>query len=82
MRATKGSVRVLGVRQFKSRFSHLLNDDEEIYITSRGEPVAVFIPLLGKKREKIRKDIARQLVGLGKGKRGKVSEDHDEVLYS
>lgn len=82
MRITKGSVRVLGVRQFKSRFSHLLNDDEEIYITSRGEPVAVFIPLLGKKREKIRKDIARQLIGLGKGKRGKVSEDHDEVLYS
>lgn len=82
MRTIKGSVRVLGVREFKSKFSRLLNDDEEIYITSRGEPVAVFIPLLGKRREQVRKNIARQLIGLGKGKRGKVSEDHDEVLYS
>ena len=75
-------VRVLGVREFKRRFSRLLDDDEEIYITSHGDPVAVFIPLLGKRREQIRKDIARQLIDLGKGKPGKVSEVHDEVLYS
>jgi antitoxin (DNA-binding transcriptional repressor) of toxin-antitoxin stability system len=59
----------------------LLDDDEEIYVTSRGKPVALFIPLMGKKREKIRREIARQLIGLGKGKKGSISEDHDEVLY-
>ena len=82
MRNLKWAVRVIGVREFKRRFSRLLDDDEEIYVTSRGEPVAVFIPLLGKRREQVRKEIARQLIGLGKGKRGKLSEDHDEVLHS
>ena len=77
----KETVRSMGVREFKSRFSRLLDDDEEIYITSRGKPVAVFTPLLGKRREELRKSIASELIGLGKARPGKVSEDHDEVLY-
>jgi antitoxin (DNA-binding transcriptional repressor) of toxin-antitoxin stability system len=74
-------IHTIGVRQFKKEFSRLLDNDEEIYITSRGEPVAVFTPLLGKRKDLVRIRIAKQLIGLGKSQRGRVSEDHDEVLY-
>jgi antitoxin (DNA-binding transcriptional repressor) of toxin-antitoxin stability system len=78
----RNKIKVMGVREFKGKFTRLLDDDEEIYVTSRGEPVALFVPLLGKKREIVRKQIARQLIGLGKGKqKGRASEEHDEELY-
>lgn len=75
-------MRVASVREFKASFSRFVRDSEEILILSRGRPVGVFKPIRNKDLVvEIKKQLGLSLVALGEGPRGRISEQHDEVLY-
>ena len=71
----------VGVRKFKADFHRYAGSDDEVLVTRRGKPLALFSPLRGRSMKHIRAEIALQLLELGEGPSDKTSENHDEVLY-
>ena len=72
---------VYSIREFKSSFKRIVLEKEKVLVTRRGKPIGIFSPVAEEDLKKARKMIAHTLVGLGKGEKGKVSEEHDEVIY-
>mgnify|MGYP003877294765 CR=1 FL=1 len=75
-------MRTLSVREFKGLIGRLIKQGEEVVVTFRGKPVARFCPLSEDELEKERERLGMELVGIGQSEGGRVSEEHDAVLYS
>ncbi len=74
-------MKVLSVKEFKALFGKVSKEKEDILITSRGRPLGIYHPLNERDLRKDRKEIARKLIGIGKGPHNRTSEEHDEELY-
>lgn len=74
-------MKVLDTRHFKASFSNITKEKEEVVITKRGKPVGIFQPITDRSLREKRISIAMKLISLGKGRKGRVSEEHDRVLY-
>lgn len=74
-------MKVLSTRHFKTSFSSIAKEKEEVVVTQRGKPVGIFQPITEERLKEKRISIALRLISLGKGGKGKISEEHDRVLY-
>ncbi len=76
-------MKAVSVREFKANFNSIVKEKKEVVVTRRGIPIGIFRPIKGKDEIfiKERTKIGKKLIGLGKGTGGRVSQEHDKVIY-
>lgn len=74
-------MKVMSTRKFKANFSAISKKKEEVMVTQRGKPLGVFKPVTEEELKEKRISIALRLLSMGKGGKGRVSEQHDKVIY-
>ena len=76
-------MKAVSVREFKASFHSIVKKKKEIVVTRRGKPIGIFRPLEDKDKSLIkeRTEIGKKLIGLGESKGGRISEEHDKVIY-
>jgi hypothetical protein len=74
-------MKVLSVRDFKTRFGKIARDKEDVLITQRGKPLGLYQPIEKADLKGKKIAIGQKLISLGDGGDNNVSERHDEVLY-
>jgi antitoxin (DNA-binding transcriptional repressor) of toxin-antitoxin stability system len=76
-------MKAVSVREFKASFNSIVKKKKEIIVTRRGKPIGIFRPIEDKDEILIkeRTEVGKKLIGLGDSVGGRVSEEHDDVIY-